>query len=166
MKRFAFIPAFILSLMIAMPAASFAAPQTKEPYCRIKPPKGKVDPARAPRSHEATEAEMFRDLDLSDAQIAKVKKLNDDKKSKADKRCQKAKKEIQKEREKYLSQMKKVLTPAQFAKFKEKYVEARKNHRGNECQPGQRCDSGFNSAPAPGSVGPQVAGPKRQVMTH
>lgn len=171
-------------MMIVAVAAAFVAPSAtdifaqtpaREPYCRIKPPGNRVDPARV---RQAAEAEMFDDLRLTESQIAEVKKNHENSYKDAQKRQEKALKQLKKDQEKFLKKMKKTLTPVQYEKFVAVYFKDYFPCTEADCQ-GAKGDNCLNpncghevcpeptKAPEPtGSVSAPIEGPKQILMTQ
>lgn len=139
MKARMIMAAFAAAMML-LPSYGFASVKSqdgpKQPYCRIQPRNGRPDPAAVAANREK---DLYGDLDLTPAQKAKIDAVNAKKaqeaqkareraKAKADKKKAQAKAEREKAqkkraeaRTKYLAEMRKIMTPEQYAKFEAKY---------------------------------------------
>lgn len=176
MKRFIIIAAIAATFAASPATKGYAQTPAKEPYCRIKPPGNRVDPARV---RQAAEAEMFDDLRLTESQIAEVKKIHENAYNEAQKRQEKAIKQLRKDQEKFLKKMKKTLTPAQYEKFVEVYfkdyypctngADCPALNGANCLSPNcghEVCPENIDSPEPTGSVSAPIEGPKQILMTQ
>lgn len=113
-------------LISSLASAQNKRPAPKKPDCRIPPRQGIVDPVR---ESQAKEKKLFDALSLTDAQKEKVRAIREKQGKKADKQREKARKQREKDLASYKKEMKKVLTPDQYARF-EKILDARDAQRG------------------------------------